>query len=80
MVAGLKLIPYDPMKPYENGTIRCSTVYKFKGMESHAVVLTDFDKLDSVRDRRKAYVGMSRARYALYMVVSNGVEEALKRD
>ena len=80
MVAGLKLIPYDPMKPYENGTIRCSTVYKFKGMESHAVVLTDFDKLDSVRDRRKAYVGMSRARYALYMVVSNGVEEALKKD
>jgi len=80
MVAGLRLMPFDPMKPYENGTIRTSTVYKFKGMESHAVVLTDFDSLESVRDRRKAYVGMSRARYALYMVVSNKVEEALKRE
>ena len=67
-LGGLKAVPYDPAKPYEEGTLRTSTVFKFKGMESHVVVLTDLDKLDSPRDRRRAYVGMSRAKYALYLL------------
>jgi UvrD-like helicase C-terminal domain/Nuclease-related domain len=69
-LGGLKAVPYDPAKPYEEGTIRTSTVFKFKGMESHVVVLTDLDKLDTPRDRRRAYVGMSRAKYALYTLGS----------
>jgi hypothetical protein len=73
-LAGLKAVPYDPAKPYEEGTIRTSTVFKFKGMESHVIVLTDLDKLDSPRDRRRAYVGMSRAKYSLYLL---GGAEAL---
>jgi hypothetical protein len=67
-LGGLKAVSYDPAKPYEEGTLRTSTVFKFKGMESHVVVLTDLDKLDSPRDRRRAYVGMSRAKYALYLL------------
>jgi hypothetical protein len=43
-------------------------------MESHVIVLTDLDKLDSPRDRRRAYVGMSRAKYALYLL---GVRAAI---
>jgi hypothetical protein len=69
-LAGLKAVPFDPAKLYEEGTIRTSTVFKFKGMESHVVVLTDLDKLDSPRDRRRTYVGMSRAKYALYTLGS----------
>ena len=68
VLGGLKAVPYDPAKPYEEGTLRTSTVFKFKGMESHVVVITDLDKLDSPRDRRRAYVGMSRAKYALYLL------------
>ena len=67
-LGGLKAVPYDPAMPYEEGTLRTSTVFKFKGMESHVVVLTDLDKLDTPRDRRRAYVGMSRAKYALYVL------------
>ena len=73
-LGGLKAIPFDPAKSYEEGTIRTSTVFKFKGMESHVVVLTDLDKLDTPRDRRRAYVGMSRAKYALYVL---GAKDAL---
>ncbi len=72
-LAGLKAVPFDPAKPYEEGTIRTSTVFKFKGMESHVVVLTDLDKLDSPRDRRRTYVGMSRAKYALYLLGNRDV-------
>ena len=67
-LGGLKAVPYDPAKPYEEGTLRTSTVFKFKGMESHVIVLADLDKLDTSRDRRRAYVGMSRAKYALYVL------------
>jgi hypothetical protein len=77
-LAGLRLVPYDPSRPYEAGTLRTSTVFKFKGMESHAIVLTDLDSLASERERRKAYVGISRAKYALYVLASPAAEQALR--
>jgi hypothetical protein len=43
-------------------------------MESHVVVLIDLDKLESPRDRRRTYVGMSHAKYALYLL---GVRAAI---
>ena len=72
--AGYRLVPYDANSAYEEGTIRTSTVFKFKGMESHVVILTDVDALATTRDRRKAYVGMTRAKYDLYVL---GQPEAL---
>jgi hypothetical protein len=72
--AGYRLVPYDANAPYEAGTIRTSTVFKFKGMESHVVILMDVDALATTRDRRKAYVGMTRAKYDLYVL---GQPEAL---
>ncbi len=72
--AGYRLVPYDANTPYEDGTIRTSTVFKFKGMESHVVILMDVDALATTRDRRKAYVGMTRAKYDLYVL---GQPEAL---
>ena len=78
-LAGLKAVPYDPAKPYEEGTIRTSTVFKFKGMESHVVIVTDLDQVETLRDRRKAYVGMSRARYKLYLIATEAALAKLKR-
>jgi hypothetical protein len=72
--AGYRLVPYDANVPYEEGTLRTSTVFKFKGMESHVVILMDVDTLATTRDRRKAYVGMTRAKYDLYVL---GQPEAL---
>jgi hypothetical protein len=72
--AGFRLVPYDAAAPYEAGTIRTSTVFKFKGMESHVVILTDVEALTTTRERRKAYVGMTRAKYDLYVL---GQSEAL---
>jgi len=72
--AGFRLVPYDAAAPCEEGTIRTSTVFKFKGMESHVVILMDVEALATTRDRRKAYVGMTRAKYDLYVL---GQPEAL---
>jgi len=37
-------------------------------MESHVVILTDLDKVETLRDRRKAYDGITRARYQLFLL------------
>jgi hypothetical protein len=76
-VGGFPLIPYDPLAPHVPGAIRATSVFKFKGMESHVVILTDLDQLDTLRDRRKAYVGMSRARYQLFLLASPSALAAL---
>jgi len=54
-----------------------TSVFKFKGMESHVIILTDLDQLETLRDRRKAYVGMSRARYQLFLLASPSALSAL---
>lgn len=77
-VGGFPLVPFDPLAPHVPGAIRCSSVFKFKGMESHVVILTDLDSLDTLRDRRKAYVGMSRARYKLFLIASDAALAALR--
>jgi len=78
-LGGFPLVPYDPVAPHVPGSIRATSVFKFKGMESHIVILTDLDQLATVRDRRKAYVGMSRARYKLFLVATDEVLTNLKR-
>ena len=60
--------------PAARDEIRTATVAKFKGLESHAVVLVDVDRVEHERDRRALYVGMSRAKYGLYLL---GGAEAL---
>ena len=46
-----------------------STVHSFKGLESPVVILIDFDSLDYVNQKNLLYVGMTRARSALYMMI-----------
>ena len=77
-VGGFPMVAYDPLAPRVAGAIRATSVFKFKGMESHVVIVTDLDRLDTLRDRRKAYVGMSRARYKLYLIATNDVLTKLK--
>ena len=56
---------------YEDGEILIETVYRFKGRRRRVVILTevDFEALDTLA-RRKLFVGMTRARMRLIMVVS----------
>lgn len=75
-LAGCRLAPFDSLRTAEPGELRVDTVGKFKGMESHAVVLADLERLATEREARAAYVGMSRAKYALYLLA--GPEAAAK--
>jgi hypothetical protein len=78
-LGGFPLVPYDPVAPRVPGAIRATSIFKFKGMESHVVIVTDLDQVETLRDRRKAYVGMSRARYKLYLIATEAALANLKR-
>lgn len=54
-----------------------STIYAFKGLESAVVVICDLERLDSSQDRSLLYVGMSRARSYLILVLSTQLQGAI---
>jgi len=60
-----------------------ATVQSYKGMESNYVVLTDIEDLNSEIAKSILYVGMSRARYGLILLIAESVRndyrELLKR-
>lgn len=47
------------------GRIRFSTIQAFKGLESSTIILTD---IESYQDEKLIYVGLSRARFNLYIL------------
>lgn len=76
-LAGLRRVEFNPLVAPGRDEIRTATVAKFKGLESHAVVLVDIDRVENDRDRRALYVGMSRAKYGLYLLASPEAHDAL---
>ena len=63
--------------------IAFSTIHAFKGLESAYIVITDITHLLDDRNRALLYVGMSRARYSLSVLISDSArkeyQEAIRR-
>ena len=55
-----------------------STIQGFKGLESPVVVLTDISDLSSEERKNLLYVGMTRAKSALYILAKEDVVDGLK--
>ncbi len=58
-----------------NDKIKYHTIQSFKGMESSYVILTDLYELDTKEAERLLYVGLSRAKLKLYLVLSKELAE-----
>ena len=52
-------------------TIGFSTIHSFKGLESAVVVIVDITQVLDNRNRALLYIGMSRARYRLTVLISD---------
>jgi hypothetical protein len=63
--------------------VRFSTVHSFKGLENSVIIITDINELSGDWIHSLLYVGMSRARQRLILLVDksarHGYEEALQR-
>ena len=55
----------QPLDRAEPDSFRFATVASFKGLESHVVVLVDFDAIEGARRSTELYVAMSRSRSLL---------------
>lgn len=63
---------------YSEGDLQVDSIYRYKGLQAQAVILCDIDAAkmdDSLRHR--LYVGMTRARYKLVMLVSPAAAQVL---
>ena len=67
---------FGRLEDYGSGVITVDTVARFKGLERELIVLWGFDGAEPLRDRETLYVGLSRAKAALYLC---GTREACSR-
>jgi hypothetical protein len=54
-----------------------STIHSFKGMESPAIVLTGITEISSDEQRSLLYIGMSRARSHLVVVINGNIKKRI---
>lgn len=59
----------------KNNYFRFSTIQSFKGMESNYVIMVDIDDLTSEVAKSLLYIGMSRAKYGLIILLSDSTKE-----
>jgi ATP:corrinoid adenosyltransferase len=60
-------------------TIGYASIHAFKGLEAAAIILTDIEKMDDEHSRALLYVGMSRARIRLVMLMSENCRKSYDR-
>ena len=59
--------------------LNTSTIQGFKGLENTIIVLYDFDEIASEKMQRLVYIGISRAKQELYLVLDKSQEEAVSK-
>ena len=78
-ICGRPLIDYAPSQRAERPGIKVSTIHAFKGMESPIVIIPGLDRDLKDWDPSLLYVGMSRARSLLILIVHERARGAVQR-
>ncbi|MCX5056991.1 MULTISPECIES: nuclease-related domain-containing DEAD/DEAH box helicase [unclassified Streptomyces] len=71
-----RLVTFGPQRP---GAVRYGTVHAFKGLDSPAVILTDIASFGTARDQTLFYVGASRARDELTVLMSQNARPGFRK-
>jgi len=69
--------PRGPAVDLHSNRTRYASVYRFKGLEARAVVLTDIERLDTARERDLFYVGATRATQRLIVLANESLRGRL---
>jgi hypothetical protein len=57
--------------------LKTSTIQAYKGLENVIVIIIDLDEVSSDQIQRLLYVGISRAKLELYLILDKGLETAV---
>ena len=68
-ISSLPLVDCSRSLDTAQKSIRFSTIHSFKGLESQVVIIVDIDEVDEDRSQSLLYVGMSRARSLLILMI-----------
>ncbi len=74
-----KNLGFDQTDLLAKYNISFSTIQAFKGLENTFIILTGFDDLESEENQRLLYVGISRARLKLFIVLERKLESAYNK-
>ena len=77
VVGTLDKYPVSTDRLNRKGKILFATVQAFKGLESPVIIMTDFDSVEHDSQKNLLYVGMTRARSALYILVSDKARKTM---
>ena len=77
-----RLAPLVPIGGHEpdlrSGKTKYASIYRFKGLESRAVVLTDIDRLETAHERDLFYIGATRATQRLIVLAHERLKGELR--
>lgn len=75
----VKSVRIAPVEDLDRDTsdVRFSTIHAFKGLESPVVIICDLDSLKEEQERALLYVGMSRARSHLILLLKQGLQSVV---
>ena len=77
-ISGHPLVDYAPNQSVEQPGIKVSTIHAFKGMESPIVIIPGLDRDLKDWNPSLLYVGMSRARSLLILIVHEKARDAVR--
>lgn len=73
--SGFKIIDLKTTVPRDTGIAAFATIQGYKGMESDYVILKDIEDLTGDQARSLLYVGMTRAKYGLIVMIRESARE-----
>lgn len=76
---GVPILPFDKVGAQWQPAIRYGSVHAYKGMESAAVILIDIEEVEGDQARALLYVGMTRARLDLVVLMNEQLRESYAR-
>ncbi|HLF52568.1 DNA/RNA helicase domain-containing protein [Flavobacterium sp.] len=70
---------FEPVLQLIKKGVQTSTIQGYKGLENTIIILFDFDEITSEQTQRLLYVGISRARQELYLVLDKTYEDSVTK-
>lgn len=69
----------SPQNFIHRHSITFSTIQSFKGLENLFIIMTDISRLSDEEYKSLLYVGMSRAKHALYILLNSRLKNDYKK-
>ena len=71
----IKLVKFGDSETLSNDVIRYTSIRLFKGLEAAAVIITDINDLSDFNSKSLLYIGMSRAKINLTMLLHSSLKK-----